>query len=76
MNEAMKHSTERVQPMTMPEFSQLGVGHLAYVRPVIVNGMPAFAIFSAAGQQLAVVPTREAAIGIVRQNEMEPVGLH
>jgi hypothetical protein len=38
--------------------------------------MPAFAIFSAAGQQLAIVPTREAAIGIVRQNEMEPVGLH
>lgn len=77
MNDAIKETTtERPQPMTVPEFSQLGVGHLAYIRPVLVNSMPAFAIFSAAGQQLAVVPTRDAAIGIVRQNDMEPASLH
>ena len=76
MNEAMKHQTERLQPMSVPEFSQLGVGHVAYIRSLVVNGMPAFGIYSAAGQQLAVVPTRESAVGIVRQNEMEPVSLH
>ena len=76
MNEAMKHQTERLQPMSVPEFSQLGVGQVAYIRSIVVNGMPAFAIYSAAGQQLAVVPTRESAVGIVRQNEMEPASLH
>lgn len=75
MNEAIKQ-TERASPMTVPEFSLLGVGQVAYVRPVEMNGMPAFAIFSAAGQQLATVPTRDAAIGLVRQNEMEAVSLH
>ena len=76
MNEAIKQQTERLQPMSVPEFSQLGVGHVAYIRSLVVNGMPAFGIYSAAGQQLAVVPTRESAVGIVRQNEMEPVSLH
>ena len=76
MNEAMKHQTERLQPMSVPEFSQLGVGQVAYIRSIVVNGMPAFAIYSAAGQQLAVVPTRESAVGIVRQNEMEPASPH
>ena len=75
MNDAIKQ-TERQQPMTGPEFSQLGVGQLAYIRPVEMNGMPAFAIHSAAGQQLAVVPSRAAAIGLVRQNDMEPASLH
>jgi len=76
MNEAMKHQTERLQPMSVPEFSQLGVGQVAYIRSIVVNGMPAFAIYSAAGQQLAVAPTRYSAVGIVRQNEMEPASLH
>jgi hypothetical protein len=76
MNEATKMQLEKPQPMTMPEFSQLGVGHLAYVRAIQFNGMPAFAIYSAAGQQLAVVPTRDAAIGLVRQHDMEPASLH
>ena len=76
MNDAIKETTERLQPMSVPEFSQLGVGHIAYIRSVVVNGMPAFGIYSAAGQQLAVVPTRDSAVGIVRQNEMEPVSLH
>ena len=76
MNEAIKQQTERLQPMSVPEFSQLGVGQVAYIRPLVVNGMPAFGIYSAAGQQLAVVPTRESAVGIVRQNEMEPASLH
>ena len=76
MNDANKVQTERLQPMTAPEFSQLGVGQVAYIRPLVVNGMPAFGIYSAAGQQLAVVPTRDSAVGIVRQNEMEPASLH
>ncbi len=76
MNDAIKEPTERLQPMTVPEFSQLGVGHVAYIRPIVVNGMPAFGIYSAAGQQLAAVPTRASAVGIVRQNEMEPASLH
>lgn len=76
MNDAIKEQTERLQPMTVPEFSQLGVGHVAYIRPIVVNGMPAFGIYSAAGQQLAAVPTRKSAVGIVLQNEMEPASLH
>ena len=75
MNDAIKQP-ERLQPMSAPEFSQLGVGHIAYIRPVEMHGTPAFAIVSAAGQQLAVVPTHAAAVGLVRQNEMEAVSLH
>jgi len=76
MDEATKMQLGKPQPMTRPEFSELGVGHLAYVRAIQFNGMPAFAIYSASGQQLAVVPTRDAAIGLVRQHDMEPASLH
>lgn len=76
MDAATKMQLGKPQPMTVPEFSELGVGHFAYVRGIQFNGMPAFAIYSASGQQLAVVPTRNAAIGLVRQHDMEPASLH
>jgi len=53
-----------------------GVNHLAYVKPVLVNGVAAFAIHAADGTQLTVLPDRDVASAAVRQNDLEPMSVH
>jgi len=48
----------------------------AYVRPVVHQGEQAYSICSADGNVLAIAATREAAFGLIRQNELEPVDAH
>lgn len=58
------------------DFAAFGVDHLAYVKPVQVNGVPAFAVHAADGTPLTVLPDREVASAAVRQNDLEPVSVH
>lgn len=62
-------------PLSPEALAAFGAG-LAYVRPVVHQGRPAYAICSADGAQLAVAASREIAFGLVRQNDMEPVDAH
>lgn len=65
-----------VSRLTRADFSRLGLGHVAYVRPILVNGAAAFAIHAADGTQMAVAPGWDVAIAAIRQHEMEPMPLH
>jgi hypothetical protein len=65
-----------VRALTAAEFGQLGAGHIAYVRPIVVSGAPAFAICAADGTQMAVAPDAAMAAAAIRQHEMEPLSLH
>ncbi|HTS93876.1 MAG TPA: DUF1150 family protein [Stellaceae bacterium] len=67
---------ERLKQITPKEFALLGVNDVAYVKRVIVNDEVAFAIHSADGTQVAVMPDREVAFATIRQHELEPVSLH
>ena len=62
----------RISPQ---EFAQFGMTHLAYIKPVLVNDQPAFAIHAADGTQMAVLRDREVAFAAVRQHDLEPVSL-
>ncbi|HXA71161.1 MAG TPA: DUF1150 family protein, partial [Stellaceae bacterium] len=58
------------------EFAVLGMNDLAYVKRVVVNDEPRFAIHSADGTQLALLPNEDIAYATVRQNDLEPMSVH
>ncbi len=58
------------------DFAALGLDHLAFIKPVALDGRPAFAIHAADGSELAVFADRESAFAAARRNDLEPVGVH
>lgn len=66
----------RVGQLTPADFGRLGLGHIAYVRPILVNGAAAYAIHAADGTQMAVAPGLDIAVAAIRQHAMEPMPLH
>ena len=68
-------TVERV-PMSTQELAVLGVQDVAYIRPVEHEGEPAFGIFAADGTQMALAASRDLAVAVIRQNEMEPASVH
>jgi hypothetical protein len=67
---------EKLRYISPQEFALLGMQDVAYVKRVVVNDEPAFAICAAAGTQVALLADRELAWATVRQHEMEPVSVH
>ena len=68
-------TVERVQ-MSPQELAVLGVQDLAYVKPVEHEGAPAFGIFAADGTQMALAASRDLALVVIRQSDMEPASVH
>lgn len=68
--------TQRLRQMSPRDLAAFGIQDLAYIRPVLVEGKPRYAIHAADGSQLALAPSYELALATVRQNDMEAVGLH
>jgi hypothetical protein len=68
----IRHDIRHLSPI---EFARLGLSQIAYVRPVLVEGSPAFAIHGADGQPLAVAPSHETAIAAIVEHEMMPISI-
>ncbi|MGB4108170.1 MAG: DUF1150 family protein [Alphaproteobacteria bacterium] len=62
--------------LSAQDFRNFGVQQLAYIRPVMIQNRPAFAIHAADGTPLSVMDTRDTAIIAVRHNDLEPVTVH
>ena len=69
-------ATFDVRHLTEQQLAALGVSHIAYVKPVMVNGMQGFAIHAADGTPMAVAGNREVALAAVVQHEMLPLSVH
>jgi hypothetical protein len=65
-----------VRHLSEQQLAALGVSHIAYVKPVVVNGVQGFAIHAADGTPMAVAGDREVAVAAVVQHEMLPVSVH
>jgi hypothetical protein len=65
-----------IRHLTVDQLAALGVSHLAYVKPVIVNGTRAFAIHGADGTPMAVAGAEDLAFAAIRQHEMVPSLVH
>jgi len=57
-------------------FAKLGVAQVAYVRPVMMNGVRVFAVHAADGTPMAVADDRDAAFAAIRDQELLPAPLH
>lgn len=62
--------------MSLVDFATFGVEQLAYIKPVVIEGTPAYAVHGADGRPLAAVDDRDVAFALVRQNDLEPVSVH
>jgi hypothetical protein len=67
---------EQMRQMTAGDLAMFGMQDIAYVKPVVVDGTAGFAIHAADGTQMALIPNRDLAFAVVRQNELEPVSVH
>jgi hypothetical protein len=65
-----------IRHLSPSQLAQLGVSELAYVKPVLANGTPAFAIHGADGTPMAIAPELDIAMVAIRQHEMVPVLVH
>jgi len=65
-----------VRHLSEQQLAALGVSHIAYVKPVMVNGVQGFAIHAADGTPMAVAGNRDVAVAAVVQHEMLPLSVH
>jgi hypothetical protein len=67
---------EGMRQLSARELGMLGMEDLAYIKPVVEDGVEAFAVCAADGTQMAVIPNRNLAFAVVRQHDMEPLSVH
>jgi hypothetical protein len=67
---------EQLRHISLAELAALGLPGVAYIKPVVIDEAPAYAVFAADGTQIGALPTRDAALAAMRENGLEPVSLH
>ncbi len=65
-----------IRHLSEAQLAQLGLQQVAYIRPIVMNGEPQFAIHAADGTPMAVAGDREVAVAAVLQHEMVPASVH
>jgi len=65
-----------VRHLSAEQLASLGVSHIAYVKPIMINGVQGFAVHAADGTPMAVAGDREVAVAAVMQHEMLAVSVH
>jgi hypothetical protein len=65
-----------IRHLSAEQLGALGVSHIAYVKPILVNGAKGFAIHAADGTPMAIAGDRDVAIAAVLQHEMQPLSVH
>lgn len=62
--------------LTTDQLMQLGMAHLAYVKPVMLDGQAAFAIHAADGSPMAMATDQALAVAAIVQHEMVAALVH
>ncbi len=65
-----------IRHLSTEQLAGLGVSQIAYVKPVMMNGVRAFAIHAADGTPMAVAGDCDLAVAAIRQHEMLPSLVH
>lgn len=58
------------------DWAAFGVQQIAYIRPVLVNGVKGMSIHAADGTPIGAAPDARLAIAAIVQHEMEPALVH
>jgi hypothetical protein len=70
------NNAENIRQITQQDLMALGVSDLAYVKPIEIEGQKLFAVYTADGTQVTVLPTHEVAVATIRRHDLEPVSIH
>ena len=62
--------------MTHQDLLALGVSHVAYIKSLEQAGETVYGVYGADGAELAVLPSLEAALVVVRDQDMDLITLH
>lgn len=65
-----------IRHLTEEQLAKLGMSQIAYVRQVVVDGTPGFAIHAADGTPMALAGDRDVAVAAILQHEMVPALVH
>lgn len=68
--------TPNAVSLSSRSFATLGLEKTAYVKTIVENIKPTYAIHAADGTKLAVVEDRLVAVAMIRRNDLEPASLH
>jgi hypothetical protein len=68
--------TETIRQITPRDLAALGLSHVAYVKPVTVEGRTAYSIHAADGTEMAVMADRDVAMSAIRVHNLEPLSVH
>jgi hypothetical protein len=75
-NDAAAQAAMSLKQISLADWARFGEGEIAYLRPVVVNGVNAIAIHGADGQPIGAAPNAELAVAAILQHEMAPLLLH
>jgi hypothetical protein len=75
-NSPAETARSALRQLTASDWAQFGVQEIAYVRPVLVNGVMAVAIHAADGTQIGAAPDVPMAVAAILQHEMAPALVH
>jgi hypothetical protein len=62
--------------LSISDWARFGAEEIAYIRPVVVNGVRAIAIHAADGTPIGAAPNAELAIAAIHQHEMAALLVH
>ena len=65
-----------LRELSSQDWARFGVQEIAYIRPVMVNGVPAMSIHAADGTPIGAAPNAELAIAAIEQHELAAVRVH
>lgn len=75
-DERMATVSVDIRHLSQGQLAALGVSQIAYIKPVLINGVAAIAIHAADGSPIGVAADEKVALAAIRQNDMEPAFVH
>ncbi|GAB5470665.1 MAG: hypothetical protein Kilf2KO_36950 [Rhodospirillales bacterium] len=70
------YDVKTVRELSTKDLAALGLGQVAYLKPIVIDGQKAIAIHAANGLALGAVPSSLAALAALRDNDLEEVLLN
>jgi hypothetical protein len=65
-----------LRDLSVNDWARFGAQQIAYIRPIMVNGVTGMAIHAADGTPIGAAPNAELAIAAILQHEMAPALVH
>lgn len=76
MKSEMDYAAQRLRSLSVQDFKNFALGHLAYIKPVFVENRLAYAVYGADGKLVSLQDSAELAVMVARHNGLEPSTLN